>query len=57
MEDRYRGELSKHYLIFHSIVNILQIEINCGNKLFQVKYNDKHNQVIIIQQTKKLGFS
>ena len=43
IEDRYRGELSKYYLIFHSIVNILQIEINCGNKLFQVKYNDKHN--------------
>ena len=43
MDDRYRGELSKHYLIFHALVNILQIEINCGYKLFQVNYDDKHN--------------
>ena len=41
LSTRFRAELQKHWMVFHSIVNIIQIDIELGNPLYQVEYNDE----------------
>jgi DDE superfamily endonuclease len=41
LSTRFRNTLDKHYMAFHAIINILQVEIENGSTLYQVYYNDK----------------
>jgi hypothetical protein len=36
----YRGLLKHHYIFFHALCNILQVEIEQGAELFSVEYDD-----------------
>ena len=40
LNSHYRGELNKHYLFFYSVAIMTKIDINNGNTLFQINYND-----------------
>ena len=40
LASKYRVNLHFHHYVFHSIVNMLQIDIENGNKLFQLNYYD-----------------
>ena len=40
LNSHYRGKLNKHYLFFYSVAIMTQIDINNGNKLFQINYNN-----------------
>lgn len=37
----FRNGLHKHWMCFHSIANMVQLDIEEGNELFQVIYNDR----------------
>ena len=41
LSTRFRAGLDKHWIVFHSIVNMLQIDIQIGNCLYQIEYNDE----------------
>jgi DDE superfamily endonuclease len=38
----FRNALEKHYLCFHSIINMIQLEIETGHPVQQVFYDDKN---------------
>jgi len=40
LSDKYRGKLDKHNYVFMAIAVLTQVEIDSGNKLFQIDYND-----------------
>ena len=40
----FRNELDKHWMCFHSIANMIQLELENGRPLYQVQYDDK-NQI------------
>jgi hypothetical protein len=40
LSTKYRNQLKTHYLAFHAIVNILQVEIEGGSTLYTVYYDD-----------------
>jgi hypothetical protein len=42
LSTKFRNELSRHYMAFHAIVNMLQIEMQEGSTLYQVYYDDKN---------------
>ena len=41
LASKYRGNLHFHHYVFHSVVNMLQLDIEVGNRMFQINYNDK----------------
>jgi hypothetical protein len=40
LSTRYRNNINTHYLIFHALCNVLQVEIEQGAILFPIDYND-----------------
>jgi hypothetical protein len=40
LSTRYRNDINTHYLIFHALCNVLQVEITQGAVLFHINYND-----------------
>lgn len=36
LDSRFRHPLKKHPIVFHSCVNLVQVAINCGEKLFEL---------------------
>jgi hypothetical protein len=36
----FRNQLKLHYMVFHTIVNVLQMEIESGNTMYDVYYDD-----------------
>ena len=41
LSTKFRGVLDKHWIVFHSIVNMIQIDIQIGNGLYQIEYDDE----------------
>jgi hypothetical protein len=42
LSTKFRNDLSNHYMAFHAITNVLQIEIEEGGTLYSVFYNDQN---------------
>jgi DDE superfamily endonuclease len=40
LSEKFRNDLAKHWVCFHSIVTMLQLEIETTRPLYQVYYND-----------------
>ena len=45
LASKYRGNLHSHHNVFHSVVNMLQLDIEVGNKLIQIKYYDMNYKI------------
>jgi hypothetical protein len=40
LSTRFRNQLKYHYMVFHAIVNVLQLEIENGTTMYEVYYDD-----------------